>query len=416
MKIALITNEYPTPEAPHVGTFARLNAQAIATRHEVTVIHLRPEAVAGEETRYLDGAVTVRAYPNALRDAEDFEKAAVVIGLLAPGFDIIHTMTQRVLIPFGLNDRAGQKLGAAWVHSTAGKLETPGDWPEGVWPIEELLELPDGLTAPAEVLLKAPRKVRFLGFTGVVPFVVPAPACSQGADFPGFADVFGAFTPRPCVEGELRLVSVGSVTSKRQPEVAIRTVKTLRAMGVEASLTWVGEGAAKIRSQEKARELGVLDHIHFVSSESAGGAQAAIDAADIFIGPSKEAEVFYLPLAQALFSGRPAVLGPGAAHLEYLEPSVTRVVCETNSKFWAQACVDLQAATLGMSPVEVAARVAKMVAVSGSDARVEDGDGLDASGVGSGESEEICAFSPAGVGRAFDAVYRETLSASGWEE
>ena len=153
-----------------------------------------------------------------------------------------------------------------------------------------------------------------------------------------------------------------------------------------------------------------------MSSESAGGAQAAIDAADIFIGPSKEAEGFYLPRAQALFSGRPAVLGPGAAHLEYLEPSVTRVVCETNSKFWAQACVDLQAATLGMSPVEVAARVAKKVAVSGSDARVEDGGGLDASGVGSGESEEICAFSPAGVGRAFDAVYRETLSASGWEE
>ena len=160
------------------------------------------------------------------------------------------------------------------------------------------------------------------------------------------------------MDGELRLVSVGSVTGKHQPEIAIRTVKTLRAGGVDASLTWVGEGAAKIRSQEKVKELGLGDFVRFVSSGEVGAIEA-INAADLFIGPTKE-ENFYVPALQALLAGRPLVLGEGAAGLEWVNDAtapVVRIVTEKNSKFWAEACTELQAATSGMGARLVAETV-----------------------------------------------------------
>lgn len=371
MKVAIVSNDYPTEASPHVGQFVRITAQAIGQIHDVTVIHLRGEAAGAEESRYQDGAVEVRGFPNALRTPEDYERAAQIVYSIAPGFQIMHTMNLWSLIPFGLPERQDEQLACPWVHTEPWQLTSPQGWPSEILPVEEILLNPDGLTAPSVKMLEDIAERRYGKYTAAVPYIVLKPE---------------AFVERPREKGKLRLVSVGAVTSRHQPEIAIRTVKTLRAAGVDATLTWVGEGTAKIRSQEKVKELGLGEWVEFVSSAEAGGVDAALAAADLFIGPTKS-ENFYLSLAQALLAGRPAVVGEGAKDLEYINEDtakVVTVVTEKNSKFWAEACQQLQAKTLGLSAAEVSATIGDR-------------------------------YSPAAIAEEYDEVYRETLAVSGWE-
>lgn len=370
MKIAIVSNDYPTESSPHVGQFVRITAQAIAQIHEVTVIHLRNEAAGGEESRYQDEAVEVRGFPNTLKTLEDYERAAQIVYSIAPGFEIMHTMNLWSLIPFGVPEYQEEQLACPWVHTEPWQLATPQGWPAELLPVEEILLNPDGLTAPAAKMLADIGERRYHKYTAAVPYIVPKPE---------------AFVERPREQGKLRLVSVGSVTSRHQPEIAIRTVKALRAAGVDATLTWVGEGSAKVRSQEKVKDLKLGEWVRFVSSSEVGGVEAALDAADLFIGPTKS-ENFYLPLAQAISAGRPAVVGEGAKDLEYLNDDtsgVIRVVTERNSKFWAEACQELQAQTLGMSAAEISATIGDR-------------------------------FSAETIAAQYDEVYRQTLAVSGW--
>ena len=381
MKVAVITNEYPTVETPTIGTFVRLNAQAIGSRNEVTVIHLRNEAASGTENHYVDENVDVRAFPNAMRTQEDFERAAQIIYSLAPGFDVLHTMNLWSLLPFGLPNRQDEQLACAWVHTEPWQVATPADWPHDILPVEEILLRPDGLTAPAVKMLREIADKRFASYTAAVPYIVPSPAYGS---LPG--ETGTKFVERPRQKGALRLVSAGAVTSRHRPESAIRTVKTLRAQGIDARLTWVGEGAAKVRSLEKVKDMGLDSCIEFVSPETISSVEA-IDAADLFIGPTKE-ENFYLPALQALLAGRPLVLGMGAADLEYVNDDTSEVITlvkEQNSKFWAAACLELQEKTLAMSAAEVAGAVGER-------------------------------YSPVAIALEYDEVYAETIAASGFAQ
>ncbi|WP_236585822.1 glycosyltransferase family 4 protein [Mobiluncus curtisii] len=387
MKVAIVTTEYPTIESPNSGVFVRMNAQAIGMNHQVTVVHLRSEAAGGEESHYADANVDVRGFPNTMRAPEDFERAAQIVYALAPGFDIIHTMNQRSLIPFGLPERENEQLACAWVHTEPWQLTSPMDWPQEVLPVEEILLRPDGLTAPAVKMLENIAARRFASYTAAVPYIVPSPLyppVPQLAGVPSPAPANSEFAPRPRVAGQLRLVSVGAVNAKHQPEVAIRTVKTLRAAGVDATLTWVGEGVAKIRSQEKIKELKLEEYVRFVSAAEVG-VTAALNAADLFIGPTKE-ENFYVPALQALLAGRPLVLGEGARDLQWIGADTerfVRIVSEKNSKVWAQACQELQAATAAIEPREIA-------------------------------ETEGDRYSPSAIAAEYDEVYAETMAASGF--
>ncbi|WP_236589689.1 glycosyltransferase family 4 protein [Mobiluncus curtisii] len=387
MKVAIVTTEYPTIESPNSGVFVRMNAQAIGMNHQVTVVHLRSEAAGGEESHYADANVDVRGFPNTMRAPEDFERAAQIVYALAPGFDIIHTMNQRSLIPFGLPERENEQLACAWVHTEPWQLTSPMDWPQEVLPVEEILLRPDGLTAPAVKMLENIAARRFASYTAAVPYIVPSPLyppVPQLAGVPSPAPANSEFAPRPRVAGQLRLVSVGAVNAKHQPEVAIRTVKTLRAAGVDATLTWVGEGVAKIRSQEKIKELKLEEYVRFVSAAEVGVTEA-LNAADLFIGPTKE-ENFYVPALQALLAGRPLVLGEGARDLQWIGADTgrfVRIVSEKNSKVWAQACQELQAATAAIEPREIA-------------------------------ETEGDRYSPSAIAAEYDEVYAETMAASGF--
>lgn len=388
MIIAVVTTEYPTVDSPNYGAFVRMNAQAIGANHEVTVVHLRSEAAGGEENRYVDGNVEVRAFPNAMRTPEDFERAAQIVYSLAPGFDVIHTMNQRSLIPFGMPERQDEQLACAWVHTEPWQLTTPMDWPHEILPVEEILLRPDGLTAPAVKMLEEIAAKRYTSYTAKVPYLVHSPLYPGVPELEGVGMVAGEvgeeFVERPREAGKLRLVSVGTVSSKHQPEVAIRTVRTLRAGGVDASLTWVGEGTAKVRSQVKVKDLGLEDHVRFVSSSEVG-VMEAINGADLFIGPTKE-ENFYVPALQALLAGRPLLLGAGAKDLEWVgenTQSVVRIEKEKDSKVWAKACQELQAATKDMGAREVAETIGDR-------------------------------YSPVSIAAEYDEVYEETMAASGF--
>lgn len=367
MKIAIVTTEYPTEMAPTVGSFVHLNALALAQNHEVTVVHFIPQSQDMGERQYHDGPLFVRSFPNQMNSPEEWEAAWHIVSSISHGFTIIQTMNLRSILAFA-HDLSGQlPLSCPWVHFEPWTTKTPPGWPVDAPAVENILLRADALCAVGPSLLEGWEEDRFGMVNEVVPFIVPQPEVLAERDY------------QP---GRVRLVTLGSVSSRHQPELCVRTVNTLVKQGIDATLTWVGDGSMRLRAQDKAAQLGVSERVTFFPTPQVGLAAAKLDEADLFFGPTKE-EVFYLPAAQALLAGRPAVLGPGAAHLDYLDPAVTTVVPGGNSKDYAQAILQTLDKTQGVSAAQVAVTVGDR-------------------------------FTPEVIARRFDEVYHLTYDVGGW--
>lgn len=341
MKIAVATTEYPSEITPNSGTFVRLNAQALAANHEVMVVHLVPPTGDDGEKDFMDGPVRVRRFPNPLLHEEDMVSGARILESIAHGVDLLHTMTLRTIAPFGINMDEELQIACPWVHSEQWSTTTPQGWPAEAEPVEDILVRADGLSTVSEVLAKDIREKRYNGPTHVVPFIIP---------------MRGEVVERSVQSGKIRLVTGGSVSIRHQPEAAVRTVRALRQEGIDATLTWVGEGSAKPRAQAKIDEYKLGDYIKFITPGEPGLMEKEIDAADVFLGTTKE-ENFYMPCAQSLMQGRPVVVSGTGGHLEYLDESCSEVVEGKLSKDFAAAIKKVLEKTAGMSAQDISATV-----------------------------------------------------------
>ena len=385
MRILVATTWFPSPGHPAVGAFVARDVAALATRHDVRVLHLIAPAfaddgaahVAGAETRHvldfpgMDRVeVRVRRLVTDLRRPDHLARAGRAVVAAARGADVLHTAVFSTLLPL-----AARRIPVPWVHtehwhgvtSTAGdslalRLATP--------PLRTLLRRPDVVTAVSEFATAPIRELRGARPTSVVPCVVapppPPPTAtataqheSDGSPLPGepggvsaHPSQAGPVAARP--PGPLRLVAVGGLVPGKRPLLAIDVVAALRDRGREAQLTWVGDGPLRDAVAARATELGVT--VRLRGALDAADVAAELAAADLFLLPTAR-ETFGVAIAEAISHGLPVVVGADGGFREFVDERIGAFVAGEDPTAWASAVEDVLLRTAALSVADIAATI-----------------------------------------------------------
>jgi colanic acid/amylovoran biosynthesis glycosyltransferase len=118
----------------------------------------------------------------------------------------------------------------------------------------------------------------------------------------------GEFTLAPVAPEPhpLRLLFLGRLVVEKGPVVLVEALGLLRASGVDAVLTIVGEGPARPEIERSVAELGLGDHVSLVGAVPSDEARAHYHRADVFCLPSF-AEGVPVVLMEAMSCGLPVV-------------------------------------------------------------------------------------------------------------
>jgi glycosyltransferase involved in cell wall biosynthesis len=122
-----------------------------------------------------------------------------------------------------------------------------------------------------------------------------------GVDVRQFSPLVSPSEPHP-----LRLLFLGRLVFEKGPVVLVEALGLLRASGVDAELTIVGEGPARQRIEQSVRDLGLTDHVELVGAVPPNEARTHYQRADVFCLPSF-AEGVPVVLMEAMSCGLPVV-------------------------------------------------------------------------------------------------------------
>ncbi len=108
------------------------------------------------------------------------------------------------------------------------------------------------------------------------------------------------------------LVFVGRVVEEKGLADLLAALKMLLVDSVPVTLVVVGEGQDRPEMEELARKLGIADSVHFAGWQSAAQVSDYLNAADIFVGPSRTAangwqEAQGLTFVEAMVAGTPVI-------------------------------------------------------------------------------------------------------------
>lgn len=339
MRILVVTPWFPTADSPVSGVFVRREVEALSSAHEVTVLHLDWQqrtawnAESAEDYAYRHEALS-RVDPRA------YARSRRIVAELARAHDIVHTHSLTGLIPWALGRPA---KGIPWVHSehwsAIAAPETIGFGGRCA-----LALLGHSLRRPEAVIAESSRLAagicRFRAApTEIVPCVVdPVDVADPPERLP------------------LRLVSVGGLIPRKGPLLAIEALDVLTRRGVDATLTWVGDGPLRDDVLAEAADRGLSDRVRLTGGLDDEGVSLALGAAALFLLPT-QGDNFCVVAAEALTHGRPIVSGAATGAVDYAAPEVSRFVAAQTGSAYADAIVDLASATAGMSAVDIAATV-----------------------------------------------------------
>lgn len=367
MRVLVVTTWYPTPSAPGTGIFVARDVAALASRHEVHVLHLcaprlmdagdgSEQAAEGEQP----GVATVERLPMDPRRPDHILRATRRIRELSEHADLIHTMAVSALLPM-----ATWRPSTPWVHTEhwSGVIA-----PDSLAPtvraarplVARLLRRPDVVLVVSEHLAAGMRRLR-RGPVVVVPNIVAPtepPATRRAA-------------AEPLAErGTLALIGIGGLIEGKDPLTAVGTAAELRRRGIDAHLTWVGEGPLRQRMTELAADLAVpLDLTGALPPEQVGHRLAE---ADLFLLPTRF-ETFCLAAAEALAAGRPVVVGDAGGPREFVAaPSGALVEPGAPAERWADAVEQVWASASPLSAEDIAAPVRERYAPQRHLERVEE--------------------------------------------
>ncbi|MFE5775185.1 glycosyltransferase [Brachybacterium sp. NPDC056505] len=341
MRATLLTTWFPTQAAPSRGSFVVRDARAIAEHAQVRLVHLVPPADDDGTRRLVHEGLDVLRIPMDPRRPDQVLRAARALGPALDGADVVHSMAFSTLLPLAL-----RRPRAPWLHTEHwSALTTPETLPApariALPVLSRLLAAPDRATAVCEYLAEPLRVVRGHRPTDVVPCIVDP----------------GTLVPRrDRTDGSLRLVSTGGLIDRKDPLVAVRTVAELAGRGVDARLTWLGEGPLREQTLALARDLGIDGRIALPGTASAAGVREALGRADLFFGPTR-ADNFFVSAAEAIVAGRPVVLGATGGQGEYVEPSVGSLIDAQDPVRYADAILDVDARTRDLSSEDIAATI-----------------------------------------------------------
>lgn len=329
-----MTPWYPTADAPESGVFVAREAEALAEAHDVRVLHLDWSGRPGRAP--VPGRATVRRL--ALRRANPLDYVRARRAVRRASADVVHTHALTGLIPW----LVGRPARGPWVHSEHwSAITSPETRPRleraalrGLLP---LLRRPAVVVAESSRLADAIARSR-RGPLAIVPCVVPP------------------VEVRPLPRRN-RLIGVGGLIDRKGPLTAVETLAALRARGVDADLTWVGDGPLRDAVRRRAADLGVLDRVHLTGTLPGPELDRRYEAADLLLLPTR-GDNFCVVAAEALVHGRPIVSGARTGAVDYADPAVSRFVESADAGAYADAVASLLAATADRTAEQVAATVA----------------------------------------------------------
>lgn len=341
MRITAVTTWFPTREAPSRGSFVVRDLAAIASLHEVRLVHLVPPGDDDSTRRLRHEGIEVLRIPMRPADPLSVSRAARALGPALAGAQLVHSMAFSALEPLALN-----RPTVPWVHTEHwSALSTPDTLPTAArlaLPVAaRLLTLPDVATAVCDFLAAPVRALRGRRPTRVVPCIV---------------EPYEPEPRRDRADGALRMVSVGGLVDRKDPLLALETVAALVADGVDAHLTWVGQGPLREAVEARASATDLAGRVTLVGPLDTTGVRAALAGADLFLGPTK-ADNFFVSAAEAVIAGRPCVVGVTGGQGEYLTPATGALVASRDPQDWARAAVELDAVTRDTSAHEIAATI-----------------------------------------------------------
>ncbi|MCT1431766.1 glycosyltransferase family 4 protein, partial [Brachybacterium muris] len=311
MRITSVTTWFPTATASSRGSFVVRDLQAIQEHHDVRVVHLVPPQDDDGSRRTVIAGIDTLRIPMNPRDPRSVLRASRHLRAALHDAELVHSMAFSALLPF----LTGIDPDVPWVHTEHwSAITTPATLPAPARPalplLLTLLRRPTLVTAVCEYLATPIRAVRGQRPVEVVPCIVdPHP-----------------LTPRRSrQDGTLRMVSTGGLIPRKDPLIAVDTVAELVSRGVDAHLSWVGEGPMRDEVMSRIHDHGLRSRVSLLGSRSAEGVREGLGAADLFFGPTR-ADNFFVSAAEAIVAGRPVVLGATGGQGEYVDPSVGALV------------------------------------------------------------------------------------------
>ena len=339
MRVLVITTWFPSPRAPGAGSFVADDVRLLARTHEVTVLHLIPsaDALGAPLTESVDG-VQIRRFPMSPSRPWQLFRASRVIRRLLAGADVVHTMALSSLLPM-----AFVRVSIPWLHTEHWSgLLAPETIPRAMrvtLPLTERgLRRPDRVVAVSRGLAERISEVR-AGAVDVIPNHVATPG-----------------NPAPNRNGSegLRIISVGNLVPRKGSILAVQTIAELRRRGVDASLTWLGDGPLRAASQAEADRQGISDHVDFPGAAPKATVTDLLRDADVFLLPT-ESETFGVSIAESLVAGTPVVVGARGAQTEFVSEPDGVLVEERTPEAYADAVQRVCALNRSRSSGEIGA-------------------------------------------------------------
>ncbi|WP_339791350.1 glycosyltransferase [uncultured Imperialibacter sp.] len=131
--------------------------------------------------------------------------------------------------------------------------------------------------------------------------------------------------------GQFHFAFIGRMEEQKGVKYLIEAAALLKESGASFTLTMGGEGSELADHKEKAKELGLTDHINWLGTLSREGVKAALQACDAFVLPSIH-ENHPLVLLEALAVGKPVIATRCGGSEEIVAPEVGMVVDKANTQ------------------------------------------------------------------------------------
>lgn len=338
MRVLVVTSWFPSADWPGGAPFAVAHAKAVARHHDVQVAHLRLGGTGlALEDRWAGLPVT-RVPINPRRPG-----AYRVLHRMVREADVVHSVafsTIGVLAPLA------PVIRSRWVHSEhwSGVFDPASVSP--TWqrlakysPARHLLRLPKAVSA-----VSTPFAAVVSRFTGREVSVVPCVVDSS-------------FTAAPLPSSPpLRLVAVGGLVPGKRPLLAVDTLAALVGDGVDARLTWVGDGPLRSAVHSRVSELGLADRVDLVGSVAPDKVADHVRAANLFFLPTA-GETFLAAGAEAIACGRPVVLPSTGGFTDYVSPANGVLAAEDSPSALAAAVREAADRFAGADPEALRATV-----------------------------------------------------------
>lgn len=143
------------------------------------------------------------------------------------------------------------------------------------------------------------------------------------------------------------LLTVGSVTDRKGQEVVIRALPEVLKEFPDTHYLMAGLPFEQRKLEALSRELGVLDHVHFLGSVGNEDLVGYLNCCDLFVMTSRstedgDCEGFGIAVVEAALCGKPAIVSASSGLSEAIIPGKTGMaVAEGDPNAAAQAILSL---------------------------------------------------------------------------